>query len=66
MRLKCTSEKEGAKEGGIYNSTVRGYYNRRLNDDMILLKITLDFAMDVPSSTRRPTTINTLVMTNLQ
>ena len=27
-----TTKKEGAKEGGIYNSTVRGYCNRRLPD----------------------------------
>ena len=43
VRLKCTAEKEGAKEGGIYNRTVRGYFNRRLPNGRRCLKRTILF-----------------------
>ena len=36
--MKCTAEKEGAKEGVIYNKNVRGYFNERLINGMIFLK----------------------------
>ena len=37
------AEKEGAKEGGRYNMTARGYYNGRLPNGRIFLKRTLWF-----------------------
>ena len=61
MILKCTAEKEGAKEGIIYNRAVRCYCKGRLPNGSIFLNITFLFTMDVPSSTRR--TVNTWAVT---
>ena len=44
LRLNFVSEKKGAKEGVIYNSTVRAYYNRRLPNGWIFLNANLCFS----------------------
>ena len=48
MRLKCTSEKERDKEGGIYNRNVRGTVTEGYLMEGDASREPFDFAMAVP------------------